>query len=114
MRCREGAPAPSRHRIRVSRRYCGGGKRDPFFCSGDFIMRRTSRPGDIFLGKDLGATNLGVCAIDLEGRVLLKESVELPSLVSEGPARTIQQFKAAGDLALRQLGKTWDNVLGIG
>ena len=66
----------------------------------------------IYIGVDLGGTNIAVGLVDEEGKILLKGST--PTLLERGPEPIIQDM---GKLALELLekgGYTIDDVASIG
>ena len=77
-------------------------------------MKRTAKPGDVVLIVDLGATAIGANALDLDGKPLLAESVEVPSETAGGPTKTLSQMMLACRMVLTAIGKTMADVVAIG
>ena len=77
--------------------------------------RRMSESGElqrIFLGIDVGGTNIKSGIVDDEGRVLAKSSV--PTEASLGPDHGVQQMTLAAQQAVKQLSLTMDDIAAVG
>ncbi len=68
----------------------------------------------IFLGLDMGGTDIKATATDDDGAKLVTSCDKVRSLASEGPRRTLQQLKTAADQALERADATWDQVACLG
>ncbi len=69
----------------------------------------------VVLGLDFGGTATGATAIDADtGAVLLDDSVEVPSLASEGPDRSMGQIQIAYNQALAAIGADESEVVAAG
>src|SRR5262245_61921453 len=56
-----------------------------------------SNKRDLFVGIDLGGTDIKATVTTLEGEILVKEFAKVLSLASEGPRVTIAQMKQAAE-----------------
>jgi glucokinase len=74
-------------------------------------MATTPAP-PFFLGIDLGGTNIKSGVVDNNGRPL--SSVSLPTHADAGPVVGLDNLVAAGELAVKESGLTWDQIAAVG
>ncbi|MDA0322387.1 MAG: ROK family protein [Verrucomicrobia bacterium] len=74
----------------------------------------TDKTRDLFLGVDLGGTDIKSTVTTRAGEILVNHMDKVLSLASDGPAVTVGQMKIAADKALQVVGGSWDEVVYVG
>lgn len=71
-------------------------------------------PQPLFVGVDMGGTDIKATVTNREGRILVNEFEKVLSLASDGPKTTVAQLKRAAETALRLAGAGWNDVARVG
>lgn len=66
-----------------------------------------------FVGIDMGGTTTKATAIDIDGKRLASNLMEIPTGEPHGAAHVVQQMKTAAEMALKPANVTWKDVLGV-
>ncbi len=68
----------------------------------------------LFIGLDMGGTDIKATVLDSDGSILVPGCEKVPSLASDGPARSLEQLVSAADKILAQAGGGWPDVAAVG
>ena len=70
----------------------------------------------IFLGLDMGGTDIKGTATNDAGDILISDEdwTKIESFARQGPQKTLQQLKLAGQQALDLIGSQWEDVVCVG